>query len=242
MIGSYVRRVSRDAWQKTMHDVVGHTLGQRFARAFMALTVLGSAYLYVRLVNLTSSAFQDAARSLVIGATAFLVVGAIWFAINLLVLVPYRLWLEQWEKAAAASKTLAENIANRPKPIRDKISLTKGLLYAVFTDWDHSVHDLSDEDQAAFLAGKMREFQQLAHEKDLTIWGREGRHGVHQRLDPSVWLEQKIEWGSMIEGKPGTAYLFTSKPKQFDLFHRLLVSRAEIEGLFSAEETEHGGA
>lgn len=85
--------------------------------------------------------------------------------------------------------------APNSSPIRDRTGVLNAALYMVFHDWDHSLNDLTPEDQIMLLSGNLKAMVQDAIDGNLTIWVRKQRHGGnHVNPGSSYWEDHHLDW------------------------------------------------
>lgn len=173
----------------------------------------------------------DKVTALLIAFASVVILAVGVFLAQLLFVAPFQLWRAEWERAEGLRTSLAS--LSGPGPVRDRVGLLRGLLFAVFHDWNQDLDRITADDQATFLAGELQEFVQAAHEGALVIWGRRQRHaGVHESIDAAVWTEQYVHWFSLLRDEAHTEHRSHGHMPQFPLYHNLLVSRSEVERLF----------
>jgi hypothetical protein len=91
----YLGKLCAYAWERTMHDVIGQTRGQRVARGVVAVAAVALPYLYVRWINHSSHVFADAEKAWLWGTAAVFTAACIAFAYHFLIEGPYQLWMQQ---------------------------------------------------------------------------------------------------------------------------------------------------
>jgi hypothetical protein len=124
-------------------------------------------------------------------------------------------------------------LAATPQPARDK-PLPEALAYAELGMWGASFMDAASS--AANQANEhLERFRQLAHDNELTVWGKRSESGVFEKIPPTFWAENHVEWFDLLRGRARTESRRQRDSAHDHQFAELMVSSAEFE-----KEWPHG--
>lgn len=250
----YLKHLVCVAWQRTMHDVIGQTLGQRIARTVVALCAIGVPYLYVRWINHSSQAFSDAVRGWLFATAAILTAAFFAFAYHLLIEGPYQLWKEQdgrlhpnaefdteWDRLTAPERPSSDppfiaalkrdwtertyQTMVKARELKSDTSLSEALGYVAFGEWGKAYSD-------AILAGNVAhseitaQFRQKAFDGDLTVWGKHSESRLFEPIPKDHWRDHSITLTDLVS----PALSGGAEP-----YRELMLNRREVEKVWPHE-------
>jgi hypothetical protein len=130
----------------------------------------------------------------------------------------------------------------RGQRVEDKVSLLGGILYVNFRDWDHTIADLTPDDQILFLNGGAKRLQQAAAEGELDLFGLPNRNvGSHVKLPVEIWQDQQIDRMSVFPSHgtgARTECLAHGTKQRHPIYHDLLVRKSDMERLYPPRAPE----
>lgn len=143
---------------------------------------------------------------------------------------PSSLWLQNGieddlEKQSLDRTTKWEaerQIQNTPQR---NVGLAEALAYAELKQWDRSFFDAASSAKNE-ANEQLDRFRQLAHDGDLTVWGKRTENGVFQLIPKEHWLDHNVEWFDLLRGNPRTENVLRATPQPYS---ELMVNKAEFE-------------
>lgn len=158
--------------------------------------------------------------------------GIAWGAVaTLVVLVAVGLsyFLVRLAQIPAERATAAQTLIDAANPPRDDAARDIGLTEALcFAQTGELGLRPVNTDAGVFrdLTPELGRFTQLAADGDLRVWGKSGRSDIYAPIPAAFWLENEVEWFSLLRGQPNTQGL--TARGQMPTYLDLMVSRAEI--------------
>lgn len=117
---------------------------------------------------------------------------------------------------------LARFVKGPPK--RD-VGLSEAIAYAELGEWGRQFIAAAGTSGMGVVA-HLERFRQLAHDGELSVWGKRSERGVFERIDQSHWIEYNVEWFDLLRDDPRTE---DRQGHRDGAFFSLMVNKAEFE-------------
>ena len=112
---------------------------------------------------------------------------------------------------------------------RRDITISEGVCWIVFRRWGLTVQT-DGGGHLDHLVAAIDEVRQAALDGNVHIWGKINRSGVHHRILPAFWSDNRIEHASIYDPNPiATAHTACEHLRPRERYMDLMASRAEFE-------------
>lgn len=117
-------------------------------------------------------------------------------------------------------------LARRVKgPSKRDVGLSEAIAYAELGEWGRQFIVAAGA-SGNKLTDHLDRFRQLAHDGELSVWGKRSERGVFERIDQNHWIEYSVEWFDLLRDNPRTE---NRQGQRDGAFFSLMVNKAEFE-------------
>ncbi len=166
------------------------------------------------------------------GLTWWAISGIAWGAVATLVVlavVGLSYFVIRLAQIPAERASAAQSLIDAMNPPRDDVARDMGLTEALcFAQTGELGLRPVNTDAGVFrdLTPELERFTQLAADGDLHVWGKSGRSDIYTLIPAAFWIENEVEWFSLLRGAPNTQGLIARG--NMPTYLELMVSRGQI--------------
>lgn len=134
------------------------------------------------------------------------------------------------------AQTERDDVHKKATTSRRDIGVGDAIAYMAFGMWGHTFEEAASSHDID-VAWAQRQFHQAAADGDVAVWGRPSDARLYTPIGKEYWLENKIEWFSLLKSSPHTE---PANPRDLSQqrYIDLMTSRSDAEWLFNTQSPE----